>query len=944
MRRAVPVVIISSLLLLTFACGFSRAPREHAGANTSAAKRGKAAKPGNKGWPLRRESLYVPGEVLVKFAGGAGSGPVGALLDGLGARRRKLAYARVELLEVSRPVEEALAALRSSPLVEYAEPNYVRSASDFYPDDPQFSDQWNLHDPSGGAHINMPKAWDIEKGTSSVVVAVLDTGVAYRDGGGYSRGTDLRLTKFQQGYDFVNGDAFADDDHGHGTHVCGTVAESTNNAHMVAGIAFGCTVMPVKVLDRDGVGTDSQLIQGIEFAAGRGVEVINMSLGGPDPSRAIEDAVDYAFGKGAVLVAAAGNDGEPAVQYPAACANCVAVGAVTRSGKMASYSNYGGALDVVAPGGDGSGRIYQETYRVLKHPESGFKVVGMTGTSMASPHAAGVCALVKSLHPGWSPAEVRAALTSTCRDMGPPGWDEQFGWGLIDAYAALESEAPGTAAPAVSWFTPDHGGSGETVRLIISGASFKGRMKVALEREGEPAVGATDISVSGTTRLTCLVDLTGSQPGLWDIRVENDRMTWDLLQGVFMVDSSSARTWYLCEGTTDYGFEEYVLVQNPTPGQAVAKFYFMTAEGPLSPYTVAVPARSRVTVRVNDLIGPADVSTMVQADREIICERSMYWGDRLEGTDSIGVQAASFTWYLSEGATDYGFETFLLVQNPNSKDALVQVTYLTPEGRVEKQPFVVGAGSRKSINVADDIPSGEMSFEVVSDQRVVAERSMYWDGRRGGHASVGANSPSPGWFLAEGSTGWGYQEWVLLANPGGEDAMVELTCLTPEGPISRGPLKVEAGHRATVNVNEILPGEDVSVRVNADRAVLAERALYWNNGTGRAGHCSVGVPQPRNECVLAEGSTAWGFDTWLLIANPNDSAASVGIEYQTEKGPVVKNAFQLAAGSRVSIHVNEDVLLQYTSAYDFSDRSIIAERSMYWHDRGGGHVSQGLLR
>lgn len=887
----------------------------------------------------------VPGEVLVKFREGVPEEAMEVLKAAVGATgmERLMIPGLVKLTVEGLSQAAVLEALCSSALVEYAEPNYMRSA-DFTPDDLMFSQQWNFNDPVNDSDINMPEAWEIEKGDNGVVVAIIDTGVAYRDGGGYTQAPDLAETDFVQGYDFVNGDKYADDDEGHGTHVCGTVAQSTDNILGVTGVAFNCTIMPVKVLDNSGLGSDSQIIDGIVYATDQAVDVINLSLSGPGTSEALEEAVDYAFSNGVVVCASSGNDNEDLVGYPAAYPACIAVGATTRSKKRASYSNYGSALDVVAPGGGPAGGIIQQTYNTFGDPGSEFGFIPMQGTSMACPHVAGVAALMKSHHPAWSAAEVRAAVTSTCRDLGATGLDTEYGWGLIDAEAALKAAKPVLETPVISDVSPDYSRKGTTLRITVTGSGFTESIKVLLEREGEDTITGMAATTSGSTEVTCDMDLSGAQPGLWDITVETSELMSGEYEGGFMVDPDNNHTWYLAEGSTAYGFEEYVLIQNPGDIQANCEVTFMTPDGALAPYLVAVMPDSRVTVTVNDIVPDTDVSTEITADQDIICERSMYWGDRVEGTDCIGVQSPSYAWYLAEGTTDYGFDTFLLIQNPSTRTAIVNVTYMTPGGPVEKSPISIPANSRHTINVADDLPGEEMSFEVVSNQRVIAERSMYWDGMRGGHDSIGTNSPARDWYLGEGSTDWGYDEYVLLENPGDVAASANITYMTPEGPEPQPAVSVPAGSRVTVHVNEDLPNRDVSAKVTADRGIVVERSMYWNNGTGKGGHCAIATPQPRQECFLAEGSTDWGFDEWILVQNPNDTVANVGIEYMTSAGLMGRDGFTLDAGSRVSIHVNSDIPPIDTSAYVFSNLPIIAERSMYWNSRGAGHVSQGLMR
>ena len=947
MRRTI-LTALSAALAIVLCMGMSVGACAAAGPASRQAKPSASHGAAGKGEPVRVGSRYAPGKVLVKFRQGAGAAEVESLAGGRSAAavRKLTAGGLVEMNIGGRDVPRTVDALRASPAVEYAEPDYIRSAS-FAPNDTVYQGvadaQWNMKNLPGAGGIDMPNAWDVSTGLPSVVVAILDTGVAYRNTGTVAKAPDLG-DNFLQGYDFINNDPYADDDHGHGTHVCGTVAQATNNALDCAGIAFNTTVMPVKVLDRTGFGGDAQLIEGITFAADHGVSVINMSLGGPDPSVAIQEACDYAFNRNVVVCAAAGNSNAGAVEYPAAYSSCVAVGATNKSGQKSSFSNYGAALDIVAPGGDSGGPIYQVTFKRLGQPSSGFAVEGMSGTSMATPHVSAVAALVKAKHPSWSASDVRATLASTCYDAGPAGWDSKFGWGLLYASAAVGAARPPAVTPAPTAVSPAFARTGSSTRVSVGGTGFSQKIKVVLERESEAWLSGSNFSESGGTAVTCGMSLAGAQPGLWNVVVENSNMRSGSIDGGFAVDNADNRTWYLAEGSTNYGFEEYILIQNPNTAVAHVSLTLMSPKGPLGPFDSMVPPNSRATTRVNDIAPDQDVSAKVTCDVDIVCERSMYWGGRLEGTDSIAIQSPSYTWYLAEGSTNYGFETFLLVQNPDDAAAVVSVTYMTQSGAVAKAPFTLAGNSRFSINVADDVPAKDMSFEVTADRRVIAERSMYWDGRRGGHDSIGTTQPSRRWYLAEGSTGWGYTEYVLLENPGDAAATVTLTYMTPGGPAVQPPLNIPAGTRVTVGVNDALPKKDVSVQVVADRGIVAERSMYWNNGTGKGGHDEIGVPQPRQQCFLAEGSTDYGFDEWILVQNPNAAPANVGIDYMTQAGLVKRPGFVLAANSRVSVHVNVDVPGVDTSARVYSNLPIIAERSMYWHNGGAGHVSTGLMK
>ncbi len=344
-------------------------------------------------------------------------------------------------------------AYKGKPSVIYAEPNYYAYADEgpaaplaLTPNDPYFSFQWNM------PLIQAPQAWDVSTG-QGVLVAMLDTGVAYESFETYQQAPDLSNTLFAPGYDFINGDAHANDDEGHGTHVAGTIAQSTNNGQGVTGVAFGATLMPVKVLDSKGQGSYDTIAQGIIYAADRGAKVINMSLSGRGGSSALAEAVDYAVRKGALVVAAAGNS-SGSVEYPAAYESVLAVGSVGFDRKRVDYSNYGPQVDLVAPGGDtdvdlnGDGYpdgILQQTFR--SSPTS-FGFYYYEGTSMATPHVSGVAALLFARNPAATAAQARQAMQSTTLDLGPTGRDDEYGYGLVQAAAALAAiGGPPSATP-----------------------------------------------------------------------------------------------------------------------------------------------------------------------------------------------------------------------------------------------------------------------------------------------------------------------------------------------------------------------------------------------------------------------------------------------------------------------------------------------------------------
>ena len=393
---------------------------------------------------------FVPGEVIVREEGGG---------------------AQVVEVEPGTSVAQTVAELKADPDVKYAVPNYKARASVIW-DDPGRSGepggwtglQWNF---VGDASINAPDAWDLARamgagGGRGAVVAVVDTGVAYKTRGRFKRAPDLRRKTFVRGRDFVDGDRRPHDLFGHGTHVAGTIAQRVNNGIGVTGLAYNAKIMPVRVLDEDGAGGAYQISRGIRWAAKRGADVINLSLEF-DPTITAREvpeiirAIRFAHRKGAVVVAAAGNESDANVAYPARARYALSVGATTERLCQADYSNSGTGLDVVAPGGgndsanadnphdaqfcrpDLVGRdIYQQTF--TRNPRRFGLPSGYQGTSMAAPHVSAAAALIIGtgrLGRNPKPGRVTAHLRNTARDLGETGYDRRYGHGLIDAAAAL---------------------------------------------------------------------------------------------------------------------------------------------------------------------------------------------------------------------------------------------------------------------------------------------------------------------------------------------------------------------------------------------------------------------------------------------------------------------------------------------------------------------------
>lgn len=333
---------------------------------------------------------------------------------------------RIEVAAVAQDrMSEILERLSSDPRVEYAEPLYRVRAS-FVPNDPQLTEQWHLE------RVGASRAWDFATGRG-VTVAVVDTGIACENHGPFTKGSDLATTECLVGWNFVSSTSHANDDQGHGTHVAGTIAQSTNNGFGVAGVAFNARLLPVKVLNGDGWGTTTDVADGIRWAADNGAHVINLSLGGPRNARVLQSAIDHALSRGVVVVAAAGNTGGR-VQYPGASDGVIGVSATDAKDKLASFSSRGEGVDIAAPGVN----VVQQTI-CNGGREKCQRFVGFSGTSMAAPHVAGAAALVMSLGVT-DPAAVEGALRNNARvvDSSDEG-KRLFGAGILQAADAVAS-------------------------------------------------------------------------------------------------------------------------------------------------------------------------------------------------------------------------------------------------------------------------------------------------------------------------------------------------------------------------------------------------------------------------------------------------------------------------------------------------------------------------
>jgi serine protease len=493
------LVVALALATLVCALGVGRAAASGSAAN---ARLGPATGPGarRRGTAATRAQHpatadapdYVLGEVLVGYAPTPVASAASHAITRMGVRQAPggapaSTGERVLKLPAGESVPTAIARLRRQHGVLYAVPDYVAHQADgWIPNDPGNTHhaggwqalQWNF---LPGVGVDAPDAWanlraDHRPGGRGVVVAILDTGVAYRDWKQFRKSPDFAGTRFVDPYDFVANDPYPLDREGHGTFVAGMVAEATNNGIGLTGLAYHATIMPVRVLDANGDGDSVTIGRGIRYAVMHGAQVINLSLEFDISVTASEipdiiSAINFAHRHGVVVVAAAGNDSATRLAYPARAPAVISVGATTRDRCLAGYSNGGTRLDLVAPGGGDDASlpadpdchpfsnlpsVHQMTFRDFDSLTPGadparFGLPGSYGTSMAAPEVSATAALVIASgvlgrHP--SPAQVLARLEHTAVPLPAGGArpNDYYGWGLLDA-AAATARTPPTSVP-----------------------------------------------------------------------------------------------------------------------------------------------------------------------------------------------------------------------------------------------------------------------------------------------------------------------------------------------------------------------------------------------------------------------------------------------------------------------------------------------------------------
>lgn len=430
---------------------------------------------------------FVSGELLIQPKAGVSKNKIDKLLESHGAATLG-EIKRIKVRKIKVPVqalEKVEIALEKNPNISFVEKNYLAEPG-YVPDDSDYPSQWYL------PKIQAPGGWDMETGSTDVPIAIIDSGVDPTH-------PDLE-GKLIAGYNFLQNNTDTQDVLGHGTAVAGTAAAMSNNYTGIAGVAWNDPIMPLVVLNANDYASYYDIARAITYAADKGIRVINISIGGSSSSSTLQNAVNYAWNKGAVIFACAMNNSTDAPYYPAACANVVSVSATTSSDTLASFSDYGDWIDISAPGvsilttnrGGGYGR--------------------WNGTSFSSPIAAGVAALVLSANPSLTNDQVVNIIKQNADDLGAVGYDPYFGYGRVNAYRSLlaalsTTPAPDTSAPSVAINTPQ------------TGATVSGQITVGVSAIDNVGVERVELYIDGNE---LAADTTAPYQFVWDTTSYND--------------------------------------------------------------------------------------------------------------------------------------------------------------------------------------------------------------------------------------------------------------------------------------------------------------------------------------------------------------------------------------------------------------------------------------
>jgi hypothetical protein len=717
--------------------------------------------------PFTKTSSFVSGELIallhdpteldrfIADAGAAGFPTLGVLPQ----------LAAVHLTVPHGGEQAAMAHLASDPRVAHVELNALHRAQ-LIPDDLVYRDyQWDMR------KIGMEAVWDVTTGSPEIIVAVLDTGV---DAGHPDLGGNVL-----PGYDFVNDDPDASDDSSHGTYISGVIAAIGNNGEGVAGMAWRSRILPVKVLDKQGLGPDAAVAKGVIYAVENRARIVNISSGTPFPSRLLEEAIRFAERRNVLVVAAAGNTGDRGneVVYPGAYPTVLAVAATDEDDEVPPFSQRHPYVAVAAPGVAVAGTGWRAS--------GNGPYILSSGTSAAAPHVSGLAALLLALRPELTTTEIRRLILESADLVGPEPRETTVGAGRINAARTISAIRP------------------------IPGPPFQPPRTVPAPARA-PTV--AEIIPSGLPILRPL-----PQPG------------------PLPAEPSS---WFFAEGNTSAPFETWLVLQNPLGFPTTARTTYMTQDGIAEERFVEVAPNSRRSIRVNEIVPNTQVAVRVDADATLFAERSILFGG--EGISGVGARSPSRGWFLAEGSTEPPFDTWILIQNPNPVPNVAHLTFMLERGGTLEVDQPLLPQSRMSIHVDDILPSAGFSTAVSAAMPIVVERSMYFG--TGGHGSLGVKTPGQTWFFAEGDTRAGADTWILLQNPGAEVANIKITFMRENGSSVPAFYALDPSTRLSVLTDSLVPESTFGAKIEADQPIIVERSVYVAGGQGGNNSPAISIP------------------------------------------------------------------------------------------------------
>lgn len=417
------------------------------------------------------------------------------------------------------------------------------------------------------------------------------------------------------------------------------------------------------------------------------------------------------------------------------------------------------------------------------------------------------------------------------------------------------------------------------------------------------------------------------------------------------VGNNISETNHFAEGCTREGFDTWLCLQNPGDEAAAVtvNYYLGAGQGAASARTYSLAPHSRSTIYVNGDVGAGkDVSIQVTSSKPIVSERPMYFDYRGTGEHrwqgchtAQGAHFAREGWYFAEGCTRPGFETWLCLQNPDSREALVRVDYMMENGASLQRDYRVAPWSRETVMVNREVGSGhDVSMRVTSGVPIVAERPVYflyqgmWDG---GHNVMGAARPETEWYFAEGCTRTGFNQWICLQNPNEKATVARIAYIMEDGGRIEREYRLAPRSRFTVNVNnDVARQHDVSACITSELPIVVERPMYFlYNSAIDEGSNAMGVCRPGSSWYLAEGCTRSGFEEWICLMNPGEVAAEVVLRFMLEDTSQREHTVSVPPGTRVTVKVNDVVGPEHdVSCEVMSDRPVIVERPMYSMYRG----------